>query len=337
MKIGIFGGTFSPPHLGHVACVDTVLKKAGLDKVLVIPASRNPLKHPVEGPSAEDRFAMTKLAFSDFGANVTVDSRELDRGGASYTIETVRSLQKENPADEFYLIIGMDKMEELADWKEAESLLKEVHFIFVSRPGFDFPKDKSDLPEFLQNATGDFDFNFVELKTGKTLQFLRLKDVEISGTEIRKWLRIGKSVQKYLPLAVENYIREHKLYAPLKDRIGDFEAFTHFCAQVIFDKKGIQPRAFDLTALSAPTEYTLVASGTSTRHAAALAENIMQAVKAEYNVHALSLEGIEEGRWVLIDYGALIVHIFYDYVRQEYALENLWKNGKELTLSDKKL
>ena len=98
MKIGIFGGTFSPPHLGHVACVDTVLKKAGLDKVLVIPASRNPLKHPVEGPSAEDRFAMTKLAFSDFGANVTVDSRELDRGGASYTIETVRSLQKENPS-----------------------------------------------------------------------------------------------------------------------------------------------------------------------------------------------------------------------------------------------
>jgi len=78
----------------------------------------------------------------------------------------------------------------------------------------------------------------------------------------------------------------------------------------------------------------LIASGTSTRHAASLAENVVQAVKEEYNVLPQSVEGVDEGRWVVIDYGSLIVHVFYDFVRQEYSLEKLWKDGKDLNLKD---
>ncbi|HWU42544.1 MAG TPA: ribosome silencing factor, partial [Bdellovibrio sp.] len=69
-------------------------------------------------------------------------------------------------------------------------------------------------------------------------------------------------------------------------------------------------------------------------HAAAMAENIVLAVKEEYNIHPQSVEGIDEGRWVLVDYGSLIIHLFYDFVRQEYNLEKLWKDGKDLGFTD---
>ena len=114
--------------------------------------------------------------------------------------------------------------------------------------------------------------------------------------------------------------------------MGDYEKFTHFCAEFLNSKKAINTRAFDLRDLVAPTEFSLIASGTSTRHAASLAENLIQAVKEEYGVYPQSLEGLGEGRWVLVDYGSLIVHVFYDFARQEYQLEQLWKQGKELAL-----
>ncbi|HEY8269561.1 MAG TPA: ribosome silencing factor, partial [Pseudobdellovibrionaceae bacterium] len=169
---------------------------------------------------------------------------------------------------------------------------------------------------------------------GRNIQFIRLQDIEVSASEVRKFLRTGRPVEKVLPLSVESYIRAHELYRASGDRIGDFEKFAAFCGKVLFEKKAIQVRGFDLTEIAAPTEYTLIASGTSTRHAVSLAESVVQAVKEEYNVLPLSVEGISEGRWVLVDYGSLIVHIFYDFVRQEYSLEKLWQDGKDLNLKD---
>jgi nicotinate-nucleotide adenylyltransferase len=93
-------------------------------------------------------------------------------------------------------------------------------------------------------------------------------------------------------------------------------------------------RAFDLQDLGATTDFTLIASGTSTRHAASIAENLAMAVKEEFNLLPQSVEGVDEGRWVVVDYGSLIVHVFYDFVRQEYRLEELWKNGKEIQVKD---
>lgn len=200
--------------------------------------------------------------------------------------------------------------------------------------GLIFPTSADDLPPSIKEQVADFDFNFIELKTGRNIQFVRLNDVQISGTELRKWLRIGKNVDKFIPLSVEGYIKEQKLYKPPTDKIGDYQALTEFCGQVLFDKKGIAIRGFDQRKAVAPSEFSLVASGTSTRHASAMAENVMAAVKEEYNVWPQSVEGIEEGRWVLVDYGSLIVHIFYDFVRQEYQIENLWRAATDLNLKD---
>lgn len=334
MKIGILGGSFNPPHFGHLNLARTAREKAGLSEVRVIPAAKNPLKKMVEGPSAEERLELTRLAFADLGPGFNVDDREIKRGKTSYTIQTLEEIKAENPEAELFLIMGADLLPEFKAWKDWKKILEIANLIVTSRPGVDLPKSQEDLPEFLQPFVTDQDFNFMTLKTGREIQFLQLNDVAVSATELRKWLRTGKSVQKYIPLGVESRIKEKGLYAPLGDRIGDYEQFAEFCANILFSRKAINVRGFDLRPTTAPTEFAIICSGTSTRHTSSLAENLAAAVKEEFNVFPQSLEGAEEGRWVLLDYGSLIVHIFYDYIRQEYSLENLWKEGKDLNLKD---
>ncbi len=334
MRIGIFGGSFNPPHMGHINSLLTVQKKAGLDKVHVIPAAQNPLKMEIEGPSAEQRLELVRQALKSYGKHFFVDDQELQRGGLSYTIDTVVNLRKNVDPEDLYLIIGADQFENFSQWKEYKKILTEANLIVTTRPGWTIPQDADDLPEYFKDLVAEYDFNFIELKTGRNVQFIRLEDIEVSASEVRKLLRASRPVEKVLPLSVESYIREHGLYRPIGDKIGDFAKFTAFCGDILFSKKAIQVRGFDLTDITAPSEYTLIASGTSTRHASSMAENVVQAVKEKYNVLPQSIEGVEEGRWVLVDYGSLIVHVFYDYVRQEYSLEKLWKDGKDLNLKD---
>lgn len=337
MRIGIFGGSFNPPHMGHINSLTTVLKKAGLDRIHVVPASQNPLKVPIEGPTPQQRLEMVRLAVESFGSQLVVDDQEIQRGGLSYTIDTLRSLRKTTEAKDLFLIIGMDNFEELPNWKEFSEIIKEANLVVTSRPGFALPHSAEDLPEAFRSLVVEFDFNFIELKTGRNIQFISLKDVEVSATEIRKRLRSKRSVEKYLPLSVEHFIREQGLYQPIGDRIGDTEKFVQFCAEELFEKKAVNVKGFDLRGLDAPSDYVLVASGTSTRHATALAESVARKVKEEYGVHPQSIEGVDEGRWVLVDYGILIVHVFYDFVRQEYNLEKLWAKAAPVALKDPSL
>lgn len=334
MRIGIFGGSFNPPHMGHINSLQIVLKKAGLDQIRVIPNMQNPLKVQVEGPTPAQRLEMVRLALSGYGDQFVVDDREIRRGGVSYTIDTILELKKENPGDDIVLILGADHLESFHQWKDYKKILSEADVIFTTRPGFEVPGSPEEVPGFLQEFVAEADFNFLELKTGRNIQFFTLKDVEVSSSELRKWLRSGRPIAKFLPLAVESFIKEQALYRPIGDRIADYKTFTEFCAKTLFARKGIAVRGFDLRQISAPTEFALVASGTSTRHAAALAENVVQSVKEEFNVLPQGIEGIDEGRWVVLDYGSLMIHVFYDFVRQEYALENLWKEGKDLGLKD---
>ena len=334
MKIGIFGGSFNPPHMGHLNCLQTVQKRLGLDKVILVPTSQNPLKPQIEGPSAEHRLELTRLAFQSWGPQFEVSDLEIKKSGKSYSVDTLKALRKAHPDDELFFILGADSFSSFSEWKNPAELLKLANWVVTSRPGFDFPDTPEDLPPVIQEEVADFDFNFAELKTGRSIQFIRLQDVDISATQLRKWLRVGKNVEKYIPLSVESYIKAHRLYQPLGNKIGDYKTFTEFCGQVLFDRKAINVKGFDLRQISTPAEFTLVASGTSTKHAASLAENVIVAVKEEFNVFPQSIEGVDEGRWVVVDYGSVIIHVFYDFVRQEYSLENLWRDAIDLGLKD---
>lgn len=335
MKIGIFGGSFNPPHNGHVNSLTTVQKKMGFDKIHIVPNSQNPLKIPTDAPAAEHRLAMAKAAFSSYGPAFFIDDLELKRGGKSYTIDTVQELLKTYKSSELYLIIGADNFETFSEWKDYKKILELVNIVVTTRPGYEIPEDEKELPDYLAPLVADSDFGTLELKTGRSVEFITLDDLDISSSELRKKLRLGRPTEKFLPLAVESYIKENNLYRASKEKISDFKTFAEFCAQVLFDKKGIAVRGFDLKELSSTTDYSIVASGTSTRHTTSMAENLVKAVKDEFNIYPMGIEGVDEGRWVVVDYGALIVHVFYDFVRQEYRLEDLWKKGTELTLTDK--
>ncbi len=337
MKIGIFGGSFNPPHNGHVNSLVTVQKKMGFDKIHIIPNNQNPLKIPTELPNVEHRIEMCKQAFSTYGPAFFVDDIEIKRGGKSYTIDTVLELRKQYEAKDLYLIIGADNFETFSEWKDWKKILTEINLVVTTRPGYEIPEAETDFPDYLTNLIGESDFGAVELTTGRSIEFITLDDLDISSSELRKKLRVGRATEKFLPLSVESYIKKNKVYRTTNEKISDYAKFTQYCAQVLFDKKGIAVRAFDLQALGTTTDFTLIASGTSTRHTSSMAENLVMAVKEEFNLLPQGVEGVDEGRWVVVDYGALIIHLFYDFVRQEYRLEELWKAGTELPVKDTKI
>ena len=262
----------------------------------------------------------------------TLTESEIDRGGVSYTIDTLKDLQAANPSAQFYLIIGLDQFGKFDEWKDFGDILKRADLVVTSRPGMDFPYSIEKMPPGLRPHIEDFDGKQALLEGGHAIHFIQLEDVEASATEIRKKVRLRQTIQHLIPHAVCEYIKEHNLYEPMVREIGDFKRFTLFCAGFLKEKGGIQVRAFDLNNTQAPTEFSVVASGTSTRHASALAETLVKEVKKEYGVWPQSIEGQGEGRWIVVDYGSLIVHSFYDFVRHEYRLEQIWKTASEITV-----
>jgi nicotinate-nucleotide adenylyltransferase len=304
------------------------------DLIKVVPAARNPNKPPVEGPTDEQRLAMVSRGLSELADFTEVDDIEIRRGGNSFTVDTLKAYSKEVAPEDLYLIVGLDQFEEFDKWKSFEEILTIANLVVVTRPRHTIPLSEDEVAPGLQKLIAAFDRQFIQLNTGRSIEFVRLQDIDVASSEVRKRLRTGRNVDAQLTIAVEDYIKEHQLYAPIGPRIGDFEKFTRFCGQALFDKKAINVRGYDLRGLESATEFALIASGTSTRHASALAEAVQRAVKDEFNVFPMSVEGAGEGRWVLLDYGALIVHVFYDFVRQEYRLEDLWKAGRDLELKD---
>lgn len=334
MKRGIFGGSFNPPHMGHIQVMTEVQKKFGLDVIHMIPSNQNPLKISLEGPTSQQRLEMTELAIKSFGGQFIADDREIRRGGQSYTVDTLKELAKEFPKDSLHLILGADLFEQIDQWKNYSELFDLANIIVVARPGYELPDELEALPKWLKKHVAEFDFNFGEMNSGKSLQFLTMKAVDISSTQLRKALRTNRPADQFLPLATETYIKENKIYLSQGKKVTDFSHFVKFCSQILFDKKVIQPMGYDISSISSTTEFVIIGSGNSTKHASSMAENLVRAVKDEYQLSPYHIEGVEEGRWVVLDYGSLMIHLFYDYVRQEYSLEELWKNAKNLNLQD---
>ena len=336
-KIGIFGGSFNPPHQGHLAALAQAQKILGLTEVLLVPTSQNPLKAPTEGATPQQRFEMTQIAAELLGPQFSVVPYEIQQKGPSYTIDLIEALHEKYDSHELYFLLGLDHLETFEQWKSAKKLLESANWVFLSRPGFPFPKKLSEIPKWFQPMVESFRFNRVKLKKGHSLEFVQIPEVDVSGTQIRKWLRTGKKVGHLVPLPVEQYIREHKIYQNLAQRNLDSRQLVDFATQVLFEKKAVGVRAFDLQKIFYPCEFAIVASGTSTRHAQSLAENVMRAMKDEFGVWPQGSEGMDEGRWVLLDYGSVMVHVFYDFVRREYSIEHLWSQSTEIPLQDPSL
>lgn len=332
-RILIFGGSFDPVHQAHVDCARFVQKKMNFDEVIFVPNSQNPIKSAVELVDPRDRLEMVRLAISEDREIFSVDDSEVLRGGPSYSVDTVTEYVEKFGEGSVYFLLGLDAFERFDEWKEYSQILKICNLVVMSRSGRPLPRFLEDLPEGVRPFVGLFDHSFCALTTGRQIEFLQVPDWEVSSTELRKRLKAGRDVGHLMHPLVIDYMNEHKLYQPLDDRIGDIEEFVKRCAFQLKEKKALHLRAFDLRGSTAPADYVLIGSGTSTRHAKALGEHLSREIKLEHGVQPLSLEGLGEGRWVLLDYGVVIVHIFYDYVRSEYRLEDLWSQAREIPLS----
>ncbi len=331
-KVGLFGGTFNPIHFGHINALTTVIEKIKLDKVFVIPTNQNPLREQVADVTPEQRLEMAQMALKDYEPTVEVDGLEIEKGGVSYSIDTVKKYQKKFPKSQLYFICGLDAFETFDKWKSFEKILEHCHLVVTSRPGSQWPTVKEDCPKGIQKLVSKFSPYEITLKTKKKIFFVALQDKDISASDVRKKIKLGQKIDRFVPLDVEKYLLSNDVYPQLKTKIADYEEFARFCAKRVDDKKGYQIKVFDLRKLHGICEYSVVASGTSTRHALTLGQTLRDAIKEEYGVNPIAVDGFGEGRWVVLDYGGLIIHLFYDFVRQEYRLEDLWRSGSELSI-----
>lgn len=188
MRIGIFGGTFDPPHLGHLLAASDACESLGLDRIVFVPAASQPLKPAVEAPAA-DRLAMVeRLVAGD--PRFTVDPIEIERGGLSFTIDTLRALHdrwKADPSLALVLLLGADAAEALPQWREPAAVASLAEVVVLRRAG------AADVPPAVGRA-------------------IETRRVDVSSTEIRARVHAGKSIRGFVPEPVAAYIEGRRLY-----------------------------------------------------------------------------------------------------------------------------
>ena len=191
-RLGIFGGTFDPVHYGHLICADQLSEALGLDLVVFMPCNRSPRKPGYRPAPARHRLEMVKLALRPAPSFVVSDI-ETRRGGASYTVDTVRQIRTLYGGHvDLWLLMGMDAYLDVLSWKEPDAIFQECSLGVACRPGY----RGEQLPGVAQ---------------GKT-RFVEITSVDISSTAVRGRLRQGRTVKFLLPEVVEAYIRRHRLY-----------------------------------------------------------------------------------------------------------------------------
>lgn len=209
LKIAILGGTFNPPHVGHLRLAEEVASAHGLDRVIFIPCYIPPHKDSVDVAAPGHRLAMTRLA-CDGNPLFEVSDLELSFEGPSYTVTTLEYFAQQ-PVRETYFVMGSDSMKEIHTWKDYERLFSLSHFIVVTRPGTEFREAWSHVPTWVR---AQFEDRGSHLLFGSTTKLIPspVVGLDISSTTIRALLRNGKSIRYLVTDSVRTYIEQQKLY-----------------------------------------------------------------------------------------------------------------------------
>jgi nicotinate-nucleotide adenylyltransferase len=191
MKIGIFGGTFNPPHVGHLIAIESVRDQERLNTILFVPSATPPNKQEGAIAPAAERLRMTQLAIES-NPSFQVSDIEIQRTGISFTIDTVNALQALHPDASISLVIGSDNFLEFHTWKSPKEILAKVGLIVMSRPGFDMRQAHSEY--------------------GRLAKVVNVPPIGVSGTDIRRRVKLGRSIRYLVPIAVEDFIHHSNLY-----------------------------------------------------------------------------------------------------------------------------
>jgi nicotinate-nucleotide adenylyltransferase len=195
-RLGVLGGTFDPPHQGHLAFAEWARSELGLDRVLFVPSSAPPHKRAAALSPARHRLAMTRLAVRGNPA-FEVSALELRRRGPSYTVDTLRSLAARHPRARLHLLLGADMYATFRTWREPAEIARRATLVVALRPGTARPRRP-------------------RRELGVT--WLDNPPLEVSSTALRERARRGRSLRYLVPDAVARYVERHRLYArPRRD------------------------------------------------------------------------------------------------------------------------
>jgi nicotinate-nucleotide adenylyltransferase len=200
MRLGLFGGSFDPVHFGHLILAEFCRETARLDQIWFIPAAKPPHKQDRPLSPDADRLAMLNLAMAGHESFV-VSPLEVDRGGVSYTVETLQAIRQQHPKAELFLLMGADMLADLPNWREPAEILRLATPLVTRRAGEPEP-DVSCLSAFLPPE------RIATLRS----EIVPMPLIEISSSELRRRVAAGQSIRFQTPRAVEEYIRTHGLY-----------------------------------------------------------------------------------------------------------------------------
>jgi nicotinate-nucleotide adenylyltransferase len=194
MRIGVLGGTFDPPHNGHLALAEAAIEALSLDEVVFLPAFRNPLKTGRRSTAADKRLEMVRLLIDD-RPNLAVSDADLTRRGPSYALHAMMEFHMARPA-EYWFLVGADALHDLPQWKQPSQLLKLCRIGAVSRGGKDAAVVTGRLPDDLRP--------FVDL--------VPMKPLNVSASELRDQVARNLPTNLWMPDAVRRYIEANHLY-----------------------------------------------------------------------------------------------------------------------------
>lgn len=196
MRVGILGGTFNPPHLGHLICAQEAYLQLKLDRVTLIPARIPPHKPVDDEPGPEHRLELCRVAVGD-DVRFDVSDVEIAREGSSYTVDTLEVLHSREPESELFLIVGGDIAAGLPSWREPERVLSLATLAVAGRRG----TSRAKVDEALSGLSG-----------GERAEFFQMPTISISSTVLRGRVRDDQPIRYYVPDAVVSYIDDHRLY-----------------------------------------------------------------------------------------------------------------------------
>jgi nicotinate-nucleotide adenylyltransferase len=198
MRVGLLGGTFNPPHLGHLICAQEALLGVGLDRVLLVPARVPPHKAVESDPGVEERVALCAAAVAG-DERLGVSRADADREGPAYTVELLRALRAAAPQDELVFIVGGDMAHSLPAWREPEAILALARLAVAEREGM----ARAEIAERLAGLDG----------AGDRVSFFAMPRIDISSSLVRRRVAAGAPIRYLVPDAVAAHIERRGLYA----------------------------------------------------------------------------------------------------------------------------
>jgi len=364
IRTGILGGTFDPIHIGHLRVAEEVRESQRLSEIWFIPAASPPHKHNVEAPFLH-RYEMVKRAIEgcEYFSVLDIEAR---RKGPSFTIDTLKELNKDfGDQREFYFILGSDAFLSFDTWKSYKEIPYYANLVIMVRDKDNISLIKNFLykswPNYKELKSGYFNAD-----TGlKDIILQEVTHLQISSTDIRKRCKDALSIRFLVPEQVRCYILDKGLYLEgindngLEQKQQKMEgklALENMKKDLLESKKKVQLNnkkelkgldlveelvkevwknkgenivVLDVRELSSITDYFIITHGRSTKHVQGMVDKIRRQMRKK-GVKCTGVEGEREGKWCLMDYDDVVIHIFYEPIRYVYDLEGLWSQADQI-------